>query len=187
MTMPTEFFGVPIQRSRQPVACRVQQRPLSALRPLFESVLRDPVITAFGWSQAGPAPADAGGARLRVGPPWFRTVADRGEQDLYALSLDLPHPSLGGHRYGPGATPMRWRKLPYQGPDQARFDRARRLSDALESGSFDRALAESFGGPRRRHGGHGLAGPDQGGAVRLRLTGRPGRSAGPCGSGLMGG
>ncbi|WP_457029227.1 hypothetical protein [Kitasatospora sp. P5_F3] len=147
MSMPTEFFGVPIQRSRQPVACRVQQRPLSALRPLFESVLRDPVITAFGWSQTGPAPAEPGGARLRVGPPWFRTAADRAEQDLYALSLDLPHPSLGGHHYGPGATPLRWRRLPYQGPDQDRFDRARRLSEALESGSFDRALAESFGGP----------------------------------------
>ncbi|MER5862068.1 hypothetical protein [Kitasatospora sp. NPDC002040] len=147
MSMSTEFFGVPIQRSRQPVATRVPQRPLSALRPLFEAVLRDPVIAAFGWSQIGPGLGESGSAGLRIGPPWFRTTADHAEQDLYALSLDLPHPSLGGHHYGPGPSPLRWRRLPYQGPDRARFGRARQLADALESGSFDRALAESFGGP----------------------------------------
>ncbi|GAA3031534.1 hypothetical protein GCM10020229_48710 [Kitasatospora albolonga] len=149
MSTPTQFFGVPIHRSRRPVATRVPQRPLSALRPLFEAVQRDPVIAAFGWSQSGPVPDEHGRtAGLRIGPPWFRTTTDHAEQDLYALSLDLPHPSLGGHRYGPGATSLRWRRLPYQGPDEERFGRAKRLADALESGAFDRALAESFGGGR---------------------------------------
>ncbi|MFJ8040464.1 hypothetical protein ACIRBX_08165 [Kitasatospora sp. NPDC096147] len=149
MSTPNDFFGVPIHRNRHPAATRVPQRPLSALRPLFEAVLQDPEIAAFGWSQSGPVPSgDGRTAGLRIGPPWFRTTTDHAVRDLRTLSLEHQHPSLGGHRYDESGGGTARRRLPYQGPDRERYGRAKRLAEALESGAFDRALVEFFGGGR---------------------------------------
>ncbi|WP_433612150.1 hypothetical protein ACQP2P_00445 [Dactylosporangium sp. CA-139114] len=140
------FLGIPVDGEITRADPRVRQRPLSDLEPLIRALLDDSTIVEFGWTQYTPYFNDGEPCVFRVNPPWFRTPDDPvlDPQLTYELSLrGDEHPTLGGR-------PFQWadgqyRDLPYVGPDEERYNRARLLSDAFDSGAFDDVLLEAFG------------------------------------------
>ncbi|MEV4416270.1 hypothetical protein [Catellatospora sp. NPDC049609] len=141
----TSFLGIPVEGDITP-GDRVPQRPLSELQPVLRAVLDDDRIVAFGWRQYTPYFNDGEPCVFDVERFWVRTVADEPEAsvgDLAVGKYDDPHPTLGGCPLDCSRRPFV--EQPYQGDDEARYDRVRALADALESGAFDDVVLEAFG------------------------------------------
>ena len=140
------FLGIPVDGTITRPDPTVEQRPLSDLEPLIRAVLADETIVEFGWTQYTPYFNDGDTCVFGIHNPWFRTPADPvvDIQVTWQLRLDDPvHPSLGGRMHS--RVDGRWEYGEYAGPDLERYDRARVLSDALDSGAFDQVLLETFG------------------------------------------
>lgn len=140
-TTRTSFLGIPVEGHVRGAEKRVEQRPLSELEPLMRAVLDDPTIKAFGWTQYTPYFNDGEPCEFGVGTPWFVGAdeeVDLDEVDTYNHELSSwgdGHPSLG----------KRTRDGTYTGSNEASYDRAKALSDALEAGEFEDVLLEAFG------------------------------------------
>lgn len=140
----TNFLGIPVAGDINKGNDRTPQKPLSELEPLMRAVLDDPTIKAFGWNQYTPYFNDGDPCVFRLDEPWFLTDADPDPGDVedhYEFSMDSAHPSLGKREYD-------WRnkvEQPYEGPDEARYDRVKALAKAIESGAFESVLLEAFG------------------------------------------
>ncbi len=140
----TNFLGIPVAGDINKGDKRTPQKPLSELEPLMRAVLDDPTMKAFGWNQYTPFFSDGDPCVFGIGETWFLTDADPDPDDVddrYEFSMDSSHPSLGGRKYD-------WEKkvdLPYDGPDEARYDRVKALSRAIGSGAFNDVLLEAFG------------------------------------------
>ncbi|AEV86685.1 hypothetical protein ACWT_5668 [Actinoplanes sp. SE50] len=147
MSRHANFLGIPVEGDITRGDKRVPQKPLSELEPLMRAVLDDPHMKAFGWEQYTPYFNDGEPCVFSVGSPWFLTVNDPDPDDIddtYEYGVDYgDHPSLGRREFD-------WRdreRIPgaYTGPDEARYDRVRALSDAISSGAFEDVLLEAFG------------------------------------------
>jgi len=144
VTTKTNFLGIPVEGDINKADERTPQKPLSELEPLIRAVLDDPTMKAFGWNQYTPYFNDGDPCVFRVNGPWFLTEADPDPDDVedhYDFSMDSDHPSLGKRVYD-------WRNKvygPYEGSDEARYDRVKELAGALEAGAFENVLLEAFG------------------------------------------
>lgn len=147
----TNFLGIPVEGDISGNDPRTPQRPLVEFEPLMRAVLDDPTIKAFGWRQYTPYFNDGDPCEFGVHGAWFVTVdddvdLDEVDDDEYGVDYG-DHPSLGCREYSySGRYPDRVR-IPgaYTGPDEARYDRVRALSDAIVGGEFDDVLLEAFG------------------------------------------
>lgn len=148
----TNFLGIPIEGDITRHDTLKEQKPLSELEPLMRAVLDDPTIKAFGWTQYTPYFNDGDTCIFSVNNPWFLTIDDPEIDDIedldeYEVSYYSGHPSLGKRGYHwEGEYPNR--KMvdeAYTGPDEARYNRVKALSDAIDSGHFDNVLLEAFG------------------------------------------
>lgn len=146
MTAPTNFLGIPITGDITRGSDRVEQRPLEELAPIMQAVLDDPTIVSFGWTQYTPYFNDGDPCEFGVHTCWVRTIDDDPDaSDGWDLEVTSSHPTLGkrSHRYS--------REIgeyvtgPYEGPDEARYDRCLELAKAVEGGAFENVLLDLFG------------------------------------------
>ncbi|WP_047890974.1 hypothetical protein [Micromonospora sp. RV43] len=154
MTTPTHnFLGIPIDGQINRSKDRKEQRPLSELEPLLRAVIDDPTIVEFGWRQYTPYFNDGDACEFGVCEPWFRTTSDNppaadddwdAEDDTYELEFST-HPTLGERPGTYNRTTRSYEYSAYVGPDEARYDRVRDLSIAIQSGHFDDVLLDAFG------------------------------------------
>ncbi|WP_030962631.1 hypothetical protein [Streptomyces sp. NRRL S-378] len=142
MTGARNFLGIPVEGDYSEASTRVAQRPIEDLQPIMQAVLDDPTIVEFGWRQYTPYFNDGDPCEFSAYGLWVRTEADTEVEDLYELEADnSSHPSLGHRRY-------QWETkeyLPYEGPDEARYDRVQALRGVVESGEFENVLMDAFG------------------------------------------
>lgn len=140
----TNFLGIPVSGDITKGSTRVAQRPINDLQPILQNVLNDSTIAEFGWHQYTPYFNDGDPCEFGVYTFWVRTTEDYDEElDDYELEV-YGHPSLGGRkmtRSDAGA----WVQGPYEGPDEARYDRVRELDRAIQGGEFEHVLLDSFG------------------------------------------
>lgn len=146
MTDSKNFLGIPVNGTITEGEKRPNQRPIEDLAPLMQAVLGDPTIVEFGWTQYTPYFNDGDPCTFGVrGEIWVRTVTDQDVEDLYDLEIGRysGHPSLGKRgRTRSGSTYV---DQPYQGPDEARYDRCLALNAAIEGGEFLDVLLDAFG------------------------------------------
>ncbi|MET9959287.1 hypothetical protein ABZ128_09395 [Streptomyces sp. NPDC006326] len=141
MTGARNFLGMPVEGDYSEASTRVTQRPIGELQPVVQAVLDDPTIVEFGWKQYTPYFNDGDPCEFSAYGLWVRTDADGDVEDLYELEADSSHPSLGRR-------PYQWETreyLPYEGPDEARYERVQALCGAIEGGAFENVLMEAFG------------------------------------------
>ncbi len=141
------FLGLTVEGDITQGSTRVEQRPVEDLQPTLQAVLDDPTILEFGWRQYTPYFNDGEPCKFSIYGLWVRTNTDEDTDDL---NLDSGHPSLGEEPYIEVADPSRaggrtWKKGPYQGPDQARYERCHALRRAIEGGEFENVLLAAFG------------------------------------------
>ncbi len=144
----TNFLGIPVEGDIDKPD-RTEQRPLSELEPLLRAVIDDPTIHSFGWRQYTPYFNDGDPCKFGVHEAWFLTVDDVANPDFsddfdeedYWPGYD--HPTLGGR----GSDWVNGRRVtkPYVGPDEARYDRAVALAEAITGGAFEDVLLDAFG------------------------------------------
>ena len=141
------FFGVPVYGDYEEGEQREDQWPIEKLQPLLLQVLNDPGCGSFGWAQYTPYFNDGDPCVFGVHAFWtapaadaVETADDEDEEGYYGI-----HESYGNR-------PSRWdpdqRKyvdMPYEGPDEARYDRLVALKDAIEGGRFLDVLLVAFG------------------------------------------
>jgi hypothetical protein len=146
-TTRTNFLGIPVEGNINPGEKRATQRPLPELEPLLRAVLDDDGIHDFGWRQYTPYFNDGDACVFSAGQPWFRTTADLADSDgdeapddPYTFDLH-GHPTLGDEHWDG----HRWAAVERDEATRARAERARALSQAIESGEFDDVLLEEFG------------------------------------------
>ena len=150
MSKPNKnFLGIPVQGNINEGSKRQAQKPIEELEPLIRAVLDDPTMKAFGWRQYTPYFNDGEPCVFSVHQPWFLTDADPDPDDVednyqYELSSwSDGHPSLGQVKTQWSGTEVV--SADYTGPDRARYDRVKALSDAIEGGEFEDVLLEAFG------------------------------------------
>lgn len=161
--MTQSFLGIPIEGNITGGRSPVPQRPVEDLIPLMQALLDDPTIKSFGWRQYTPYFNDGEPCEFTVhaalsvllydGDQSRRTeLHDGTEQD--EDDDDYYYDRYEGVEYSKhlGSRPTeyddaarRYVKGPYEGPDEARFDRCLALEEALGSGAFDDALLGEFG------------------------------------------
>jgi hypothetical protein len=147
----TNFLGIPVEGEIDKGSKRTPQRPIEELEPLIRAVLDDPTMKAFGWQQYTPYFNDGDPCTFSVNSPWFLTVADPDPddvEDFYTYEVDYgSHPSLGerDNRYEGSYSDRKLVSSVYTGPDEARYDRVRALSAAINGGAFEDVLLEAFG------------------------------------------
>jgi hypothetical protein len=145
VTAPTNFLGIPINGDITSVN-RVEQRPIEELAPVMQAVLDDPTIAAFGWVQYTPYFNDGDPCEFTVHTCWVRTVDDDPDaSDRWDLEVGSNHPTLGGRGYRYNRETGEYVDTPYDGPDEARYDRCKALAKAIEGGEFENVLLENFG------------------------------------------
>lgn len=152
------YLGVPLISEIDPSESRgkTPQKPIEELEPLLLAVLRDPIISAFGWTQYTPYFNDGEPCYFSVGTPWFATVGgqqpDEEDENGYEFESDSftisHHPTLGDRpsRYDriDGQLVRVW-SGEYVGEHEESWERCRALSDAIDSEAFDDALLGKFG------------------------------------------
>lgn len=151
MTTNRNFLGIPVQGDYTEGARRREQRPIEELQPIMQAVLDDPTIVEFGWRQYTPYFNDGDPCEFDVYGTWVRTDADTDVEDDYVYELEVDgHRSLGKvsgdwieDPENPGTRV--WQKRPYEGPDEARYDRCQALYGALQGGEFEVVLLKAFG------------------------------------------
>lgn len=152
--MTMTFLGIPVEGDITKSG-RVAQRPLEDLAPIMQALLDDEGIARFGWRQYTPYFNDGDACVFSARGVWAARPEDLDPEDPDTIDtgeLDIDYGSrLGGYEGGewvpdPENAPLN--KLVgarYEGPDQARYDRCRLLSQAIESGRFDDVLLDAFG------------------------------------------
>lgn len=141
----TNFLGIPVSGDITRGSTRVEQRPLEELSPILQAVLDDPTITEFGWTQYTPYFNDGDPCEFGVHTCWFRTEDDDPDADRWNLEVGSSHPTLGGRGYRYSQASGKYEDTPYEGPDEARYDRCLGLARAVEGGAFENVLLEAFG------------------------------------------
>lgn len=143
--MTDTFLGIPItgEISRADIK---PQRPIEDLAPILQAVLDDPTVVEFGWRQCTPGFNDGDPCRFSTYGTWLRTTSDT-DAETYDLDLDIHHPSLGNRSRTYNRETREYDYSPYEGPDEARYDRCRALYDAIDGGEFYSVLQEKFGDP----------------------------------------
>jgi hypothetical protein len=146
-TPATNFLGIPIDGDIHEGDRKVLQRPIADLEPLIRAVLADDGIVEFGWTQYTPYFNDGDPCVFSVGDPWFRSAADEAsdseyDDDTYEL---WNHPTLGKRDRRYNHDTCSYDYGPYEGPNEARYDRCNDVREALYSGAFDNVLLEAFG------------------------------------------
>jgi len=154
------FLGIPVDGDIVRGDRKPGQRPLEDLSPLIQAVLDDDGIACFGWHQFTPYFNDGEPCVFGARGVWaarHEDIAKAGtgddeEQEFdkddlmvdYGSPLGLYH---GGQWVNDPSDPTRRNLVGarYEGPDQARYDRCKALSDAVGSGQFDDVLLEAFG------------------------------------------
>lgn len=141
--MTTNFLGIPINGDITRGDSRVEQKPIEELQPILQAVLDDPTITEFGWRQYTPYFNDGEPCTFSAHGTWVRTTAD---EDVDEDELEMwGHRSLGKVSGGRNKDTGEWETYPYEGPDEARFDRCKALEKAIEGGAFEHVLLDAFG------------------------------------------
>ena len=153
--MTNSFLGIPVEGDITEADKRTPQRPLAELAPIMQAVLDDEGITAFGWHQYTPYFNDGDPCVFSTYGVWAARIEDVDPDDPDTFDgddLDIDYGNrLGGYEGGewvpdPDNVPFNKRVgAQYVGPDQARFDRCKALSSAIDSGAFDDVLLEAFG------------------------------------------
>jgi hypothetical protein len=147
----TNFLGIPVEGDITRGETRKEQKPIGELRPLLEAVLGDELIASFGWRQYTPYFNDGDACVFSVHGFWVATVND--DPDTRTDNEDL---YIGEYQYGAhkslGQRQRRWSHdrgdvdlLPYEGSNEATYDRCYELSRAIEGGHFDNVLLDAFG------------------------------------------
>ena len=157
------FLGIPIEGDVTQGSTRVPQRPLEEFAPILQAVLDDPGVEFFGWCQYTPYFNDGDVCEFSVHGCW---AISPDQFDVLSEKFDDPEDVWDGFRdddfdmdYGDrfeeafgkfeGQTynhEMReYVGGQYRGPNQARYDRIRALSRALNSGAFEEVLLNAFG------------------------------------------
>ncbi|MDF5756565.1 hypothetical protein [Spongiactinospora sp. TRM90649] len=156
-TVTHNFLGIPVLGDINSGAERTPQRPLEEFAPILQAVLNEPTIISVGWCQYTPYFNDGELCTFSASAIWFRTTADpdpaRPDYDNDSFDfVDYYDLEIEGSRSSLGRRPSRWNPArrdyeegPYEGPDEARYDRCRALSDAVRSGAFDNVLLAAFG------------------------------------------
>ena len=142
-TTTTNFLGIPVDGDIVRGDKRTAQRPLDEFAPILQAVLDDPTVAEFGWRQYTPYFNDGDPCVFSGTGVWVRLTTT----DPYADTDSLDVKYGDGHL---GKRPIQWNgrqevDLPYEGTDEARYDRCVALSDAVESGAFDDVLLDAFG------------------------------------------
>jgi hypothetical protein len=148
MTSTKNFLGIPVVGDINEGDKRAKQRPIEDLAPLMQAILDDPTITEFGWTQYTPYFNDGDPCTFGVrGEIWVRTITDEDVDDTYQLEISRygGHPSLGKRDRTWNRDTSSFDEHPYEGPDEARYDRCLALSDAIEGGEFLDVLLDAFG------------------------------------------
>jgi hypothetical protein len=140
----TNFLGIPVIGDITQGANRVDQKPIEEFQPTLQAVLDDPTVVEFGWRQYTPYFNDGEPCEFSVYGTWVRTTADEDVEDEYELEVGN-HRTLGTRPFRKSPESGKYETCPYEGPDEARFDRCRALMSALEGGSFEHVLIEAFG------------------------------------------
>ncbi|RCH70525.1 hypothetical protein DT019_03275 [Streptomyces sp. SDr-06] len=138
------FLGIPVEGDYTAGSTRTEQKPIEELQPILQAVLDDPTIIEFGWRQYTPYFNDGDPCEFSVYGTWVRTAEDADTDDEYELEVDS-HRSLGKRPYRKDPETGEYGFLPYEGPDEARYDRCRALSGAVEGGHFETVLLDAFG------------------------------------------
>jgi hypothetical protein len=141
----TNFLGIPISGQIIRTGNDKPQRPLAALAPIIQAVLDDQTIVEFGWRQYTPYYDDGDTCYFGVHGFWARTADDIEVDYQGDLELNSDHPSLGDRPRVYNRETKEYEEQPYNGPDEARYDRCRALAEAIGGGEFYRVLLEAFG------------------------------------------
>lgn len=117
------------------------QRPFSDLVPLFQALLDDPAIRAFGWVQYTPYFNDGEPCVFGAGTFWVATDRDPNPEDVdpWDLRVSDYHPSL------PPRVRLHGRRVDNDAYDPVRWQACTAASEAVSSQEYDRALLEMFG------------------------------------------
>lgn len=150
MTTDTNFLGMPVSGDITQGSARVDQKPIEELAPLFQALLDDPTIVEFGWRQYTPYFNDGDTCEFSVHELWVKTTADvewadGPDFDSYYLDVGYEHRSLGKIESDWDSEARKYVNRRYEGPDEDRYNRVRKLSGALQSGAYDSVLLEHFG------------------------------------------
>lgn len=141
--MTTNFLGIPVQGDITRGSDRVEQRPIEELQPILQAVLDDPTIVEFGWRQYTPYFNDGEPCTFSAHGTWVRTDAD---EDADEDELEMwGHRTLGKVSGARNPDTGKWEDQPYEGPDEARYDRCKALEKAVEGGHFEHVLLDAFG------------------------------------------
>lgn len=153
--MTMSFLGIPVEGDITKGDKRTPQRPLEDLAPIMQAVLDDDGIAAFGWHQYTPYFNDGDPCVFSASGVWAARVEDIDPDAPDTFDSDELDVDYGGRlgSYEGGEWVKDQDNPPfnkrvgahYVGPDRARFDRCKALSDAIESGAFDDVLLEAFG------------------------------------------
>jgi hypothetical protein len=138
------FLGLPVEGDINEGATRKDQRPLEDLQPILQALIDDETIIEFGWRQYTPYFNDGDPCIFDARSAWVRTTAD--DEDTRSSWLDVyGHPSLGKRPHVWDATNNSYHDGPYEGHDEARYDRCHAFRRAVNGGEFLDVLAEAFG------------------------------------------
>ncbi|MCX4801729.1 hypothetical protein OG594_08705 [Streptomyces sp. NBC_01214] len=144
MTSTTRnFLGIPVEGDITEGSTRVEQKPIEEFQPTLQAMLDDPTIVEFGWRQYTPYFNDGEPCEFSAYGTWVRTTDDKDVEDDYELEVDS-HRTLGKRPYR-RQPDGEYAVQPYEGPDEARYDRCRALGGAVEGGRFETVLLAAFG------------------------------------------
>ncbi len=141
--MTTNFLGIPVHGDITQGETRAEQKPIEELQPILQAVLDDPTVVEFGWRQYTPYFNDGDPFTFSAHGTWVRTTADKdADEDELEMS---GHRSLGKVTGSLNEQTRKWEKGPYEGPDEARYQRCKALEGAVEGGHFENVLLDAFG------------------------------------------
>lgn len=144
--MTSNFLGIEIDGNIIRTEGSKPQRPLEEFAPILQALLDDPTIVEFGWRQYTPYFNDGDPCKFSANGVWVRTDADGDADSVDTSDLEVDYNKHLGER------PRTWNhetkaydEGPYEGPDEARYDRCRALSNAVDGGEFYEVLLGAFG------------------------------------------
>ena len=144
MTTTRTFMGMPVEGDINEGDKREKQRPLEDLQPILQALLDDDGVIEFGWGQYTPYFNDGEPCTFSTSGTWVRTSADVEVERTSDLDVGY-HPTLGERPATFNRETRSYDYGAYEGPDEARYERARALAKAIDGGEFLDVLLEAFG------------------------------------------
>jgi hypothetical protein len=148
------FLGIPIEGDIIRGEKKKDQRPMEEITPLFQTVLDQPEVLRFGWTQYTPYFNDGDPCIFGVNELWAVPVGTSEEDE----DEERYHDEVTYDKENWGQRPWEWdnprdwdnRKkvyFDYVGPAgrEPAYNALIALNDALQSGEFDDALLNAFG------------------------------------------